>query len=167
MLYHKNDHCLYIFSIYFSNNLLAIPVFRLSNITEFVGISSGIVKVPLSFSSSVYLCISLFSTNKCFKLTLFPERIIAQIFIRMVELTSACLIASDRLDPFHFQVRREYRKFFRANAGKKIYDFTIQRIVSLLIIDLHLLSAFIEIFVFKHTFGVNTFIYRCRSTSMV
>ncbi|XP_074550316.1 unconventional myosin-Ib isoform X3 [Halichoeres trimaculatus] len=27
------------------------------------------------------------------------------------------------------QVRREYRKFFRANAGKKIYDFTIQRIM--------------------------------------
>uniref|UniRef100_A0A4W4FK11 Myosin IB n=1 Tax=Electrophorus electricus TaxID=8005 RepID=A0A4W4FK11_ELEEL len=28
------------------------------------------------------------------------------------------------------QVRREYRKFFRANAGKKIYDFTIQKIVN-------------------------------------
>lgn len=28
------------------------------------------------------------------------------------------------------KVRREYRKFFRAHAGKKIYDFTIQRIVS-------------------------------------
>ena len=28
------------------------------------------------------------------------------------------------------KVRREYRKFFRANAGKKIYGFTIQRIVS-------------------------------------
>uniref|UniRef100_A0A8D3CPB6 Unconventional myosin-Ib n=1 Tax=Scophthalmus maximus TaxID=52904 RepID=A0A8D3CPB6_SCOMX len=27
------------------------------------------------------------------------------------------------------QIRREYRKFFRANAGKKIYDFTIQRIM--------------------------------------
>ncbi|XP_055005162.1 unconventional myosin-Ib isoform X2 [Boleophthalmus pectinirostris] len=27
------------------------------------------------------------------------------------------------------QVRREYRKFFRANAGKKIYDFVIQRII--------------------------------------
>ncbi|XP_078142071.1 unconventional myosin-Ib isoform X2 [Centroberyx gerrardi] len=27
------------------------------------------------------------------------------------------------------QVRREYRKFFRANAGRKIYDFTIQRIM--------------------------------------
>ncbi|KAF4014255.1 hypothetical protein G4228_005377 [Cervus hanglu yarkandensis] len=26
------------------------------------------------------------------------------------------------------QVRREYRKFFRANAGKKIYEFTLQRI---------------------------------------
>lgn len=33
--------------------------------------------------------------------------------------------------PCRFQkVRREYRKFFRAHAGKKIYDFTIQRIVS-------------------------------------
>ncbi|XP_062389791.1 unconventional myosin-Ib isoform X4 [Sardina pilchardus] len=27
------------------------------------------------------------------------------------------------------QVRREYRKFFRANAGRKIYEFTIQRIM--------------------------------------
>lgn len=27
------------------------------------------------------------------------------------------------------QVRREYRKFFRANAGKKIYDFVIQRLI--------------------------------------
>ncbi|XP_007562764.1 unconventional myosin-Ib-like [Poecilia formosa] len=27
------------------------------------------------------------------------------------------------------KVRREYRKFFRANAGKKIYNFTIQRIM--------------------------------------
>ncbi|XP_061090707.1 unconventional myosin-Ib isoform X4 [Conger conger] len=27
------------------------------------------------------------------------------------------------------QVRREYRKFFRAHAGKKIYNFTIQRII--------------------------------------
>ncbi|XP_058248624.1 unconventional myosin-Ib isoform X4 [Hemibagrus wyckioides] len=27
------------------------------------------------------------------------------------------------------QVRREYRKFFRANAGKKIYDFIMQRIM--------------------------------------
>lgn len=34
-----------------------------------------------------------------------------------------------QLSPW-LQVRREYRKFFRANAGKKIYDFTIQRIVS-------------------------------------
>uniref|UniRef100_A0A672TB88 Myosin IB n=1 Tax=Sinocyclocheilus grahami TaxID=75366 RepID=A0A672TB88_SINGR len=28
-----------------------------------------------------------------------------------------------------WKVRRDYRKFFRANAGKKIYDFTIQRIM--------------------------------------
>ncbi|XP_039925250.1 unconventional myosin-Ib isoform X7 [Hirundo rustica] len=27
------------------------------------------------------------------------------------------------------QVRREYRKFFRANAGRKIYDFTVQRLM--------------------------------------
>ncbi|XP_076119886.1 unconventional myosin-Ib isoform X3 [Alosa pseudoharengus] len=27
------------------------------------------------------------------------------------------------------QVRREYRKFFRANAGRKIYEFTVQRIM--------------------------------------
>ncbi|XP_064574079.1 unconventional myosin-Ib isoform X3 [Zonotrichia leucophrys gambelii] len=27
------------------------------------------------------------------------------------------------------QVRREYRKFFRANAGRKIYEFTLQRIM--------------------------------------
>uniref|UniRef100_A0A8C5URX1 Myosin IB n=1 Tax=Microcebus murinus TaxID=30608 RepID=A0A8C5URX1_MICMU len=30
---------------------------------------------------------------------------------------------------FFLKVRREYRKFFRANAGKKIYEFTLQRIV--------------------------------------
>lgn len=30
------------------------------------------------------------------------------------------------------QIRREYRKFFRANAGRKIYDFIIQRIVSII-----------------------------------
>ncbi|KAM9365351.1 unconventional myosin-Ib isoform 2-T3 [Pholidichthys leucotaenia] len=34
------------------------------------------------------------------------------------------------------QVRREYRKFFRANAGKKIYDFTIQRIIQKYFLDL-------------------------------
>uniref|UniRef100_A0A8C7YAT7 Myosin IB n=1 Tax=Oryzias sinensis TaxID=183150 RepID=A0A8C7YAT7_9TELE len=27
------------------------------------------------------------------------------------------------------KVRREYRKFFRANAGRKIYNFTVQRII--------------------------------------
>ncbi|XP_010129521.1 PREDICTED: unconventional myosin-Ib-like, partial [Buceros rhinoceros silvestris] len=27
------------------------------------------------------------------------------------------------------QVRREYRKFFRANAGRKIYEFTLQRLM--------------------------------------
>uniref|UniRef100_H3DI29 Myosin IB n=1 Tax=Tetraodon nigroviridis TaxID=99883 RepID=H3DI29_TETNG len=34
------------------------------------------------------------------------------------------------------KVRREYRKFFRANAGKKIYDFTIQRIMQKYFLDL-------------------------------
>ncbi|XP_029688237.1 unconventional myosin-Ib isoform X6 [Takifugu rubripes] len=34
------------------------------------------------------------------------------------------------------QVRREYRKFFRANAGKKIYAFTIQRIMQKYFLDL-------------------------------
>ncbi|XP_050975233.1 unconventional myosin-Ib isoform X4 [Labeo rohita] len=34
------------------------------------------------------------------------------------------------------QVRREYRKFFRANAGKKIYEFTIQRIMQKYFLDL-------------------------------
>ncbi|XP_026868452.1 unconventional myosin-Ib isoform X4 [Electrophorus electricus] len=34
------------------------------------------------------------------------------------------------------QVRREYRKFFRANAGKKIYDFTIQKIMQKYFFDL-------------------------------
>ncbi|XP_072598312.1 unconventional myosin-Ib isoform X6 [Vulpes vulpes] len=34
------------------------------------------------------------------------------------------------------QVRREYRKFFRANAGKKIYEFTLQRIVQKYFLDL-------------------------------
>ncbi|XP_054579273.1 unconventional myosin-Ib isoform X4 [Eptesicus fuscus] len=33
------------------------------------------------------------------------------------------------------QVRREYRKFFRANAGKKIYEFTIQRIMQKYFLD--------------------------------
>lgn len=34
------------------------------------------------------------------------------------------------------QVRREYRKYFRANAGKKIYDFTIQRIMQKYFLDM-------------------------------
>ncbi|CAH2306620.1 unconventional myosin-Ib isoform X2 [Pelobates cultripes] len=34
------------------------------------------------------------------------------------------------------QVRREYRKFFRANAGKKIYEFTIQRIIQKYFLEL-------------------------------
>ncbi|XP_069790727.1 unconventional myosin-Ib isoform X3 [Narcine bancroftii] len=34
------------------------------------------------------------------------------------------------------QVRREYRKFFRANAGRKIYEFTIQRIMQKYFVDL-------------------------------
>nr|XP_023679629.1 unconventional myosin-Ib-like isoform X4 [Paramormyrops kingsleyae] len=34
------------------------------------------------------------------------------------------------------QVRREYRKFFRANAGKKIYKFTIQRIMQKYFLEL-------------------------------
>ncbi|XP_032879640.1 unconventional myosin-Ib isoform X6 [Amblyraja radiata] len=34
------------------------------------------------------------------------------------------------------QVRREYRKFFRANAGRKIYEFTIQRIMQKYFLDL-------------------------------
>ncbi|XP_067891758.1 unconventional myosin-Ib isoform X2 [Heterodontus francisci] len=35
-----------------------------------------------------------------------------------------------------FQVRREYRKFFRANAGRKIYEFTIQRIMQKYFLEL-------------------------------
>ncbi|XP_037705037.1 unconventional myosin-Ib isoform X6 [Choloepus didactylus] len=34
------------------------------------------------------------------------------------------------------QVRREYRKFFRAYAGKKIYEFTLQRIVQNYFLDM-------------------------------
>ncbi|XP_067843858.1 unconventional myosin-Ib isoform X3 [Heptranchias perlo] len=34
------------------------------------------------------------------------------------------------------QVRREYRKFFRANAGRKIYEFTIQRIMQKYFLEL-------------------------------
>ncbi|XP_066544424.1 unconventional myosin-Ib isoform X5 [Amia ocellicauda] len=34
------------------------------------------------------------------------------------------------------QVRREYRKFFRANAGRKIYEFTMQRIMQKYFLDL-------------------------------
>ncbi|XP_078084742.1 unconventional myosin-Ib isoform X2 [Mustelus asterias] len=35
-----------------------------------------------------------------------------------------------------FQIRREYRKFFRANAGRKIYEFTIQRIIQKYFLEL-------------------------------
>nr|AAA39800.1 myosin I [Mus musculus] len=34
------------------------------------------------------------------------------------------------------KVRREYRKFFRANAGKKIYEFTLQRIVQKYLLEM-------------------------------
>uniref|UniRef100_A0A8C0XDJ8 Unconventional myosin-Ib n=2 Tax=Castor canadensis TaxID=51338 RepID=A0A8C0XDJ8_CASCN len=34
------------------------------------------------------------------------------------------------------QVRREYRKFFRANAGKKIYEFTLQRLVQKYLLEM-------------------------------
>ncbi|XP_039611263.1 unconventional myosin-Ib isoform X8 [Polypterus senegalus] len=34
------------------------------------------------------------------------------------------------------KVRRDYRKFFRANAGKKIYEFTIQRIMQKYFLEL-------------------------------
>ncbi|XP_041118427.1 unconventional myosin-Ib isoform X9 [Polyodon spathula] len=34
------------------------------------------------------------------------------------------------------QVRREYRKFFRAHAGKRIYEFTIQRIIQKYFLEL-------------------------------
>ncbi|XP_078407985.1 unconventional myosin-Ib isoform X3 [Cetorhinus maximus] len=35
-----------------------------------------------------------------------------------------------------FQVRREYRKFFRANAGRKIYEFIVQRIMQKYFLEL-------------------------------
>jgi len=35
------------------------------------------------------------------------------------------------------QVRREYRKFFRANAGRKIYEFTLQRLVCIYLYKAH------------------------------
>ncbi|KAF7245064.1 Unconventional myosin-Ib [Varanus komodoensis] len=38
------------------------------------------------------------------------------------------------------QVRREYRKFFRANAGRKIYEFILQKIVRIFIIKMLLLQ---------------------------
>lgn len=93
-------------------------------------------------SSLEFVCCrcSLFVTNQ---MSVTPV-----LFVYTVPTLSAYFISSllhsklmiDRLFTVYFffsfsffllkKVRREYRKFFRANAGKKIYDFIIQRIVS-------------------------------------
>ena len=73
-----------------------------------------------------------------FSCFLYPERHlgidVSPIFIFNGGMSSVGASAGLMLTPvfcFFLKVRREYRKFFRANAGKKIYEFTIQRIVSL------------------------------------
>lgn len=59
---------------------------------------------------------------------LHPERHLLSCFVDVQGLRGSWAPADPRL--LLPKVRREYRKFFRANAGKKIYEFTIQRIVS-------------------------------------
>ncbi|XP_029315695.1 unconventional myosin-Ib isoform X4 [Cottoperca gobio] len=55
----------------------------------------------------------------------------ARKLLRELKYQKRCVEAVTTISAFWHgtQVRREYRKFFRANAGKKIYDFTIQRIM--------------------------------------
>ncbi|XP_036964770.1 unconventional myosin-Ib isoform X4 [Acanthopagrus latus] len=55
----------------------------------------------------------------------------ARKLLRQLKYQKRCEEAVTTISAFWHgtQVRREYRKFFRANAGKKIYDFTIQRIM--------------------------------------
>uniref|UniRef100_A0A671V131 Myosin IB n=1 Tax=Sparus aurata TaxID=8175 RepID=A0A671V131_SPAAU len=55
----------------------------------------------------------------------------ARKLLRQLKYQKRCEEAATTISAFWHgtQVRREYRKFFRANAGKKIYDFTIQRIM--------------------------------------
>uniref|UniRef100_A0AAY4EKQ4 Unconventional myosin-Ib n=1 Tax=Denticeps clupeoides TaxID=299321 RepID=A0AAY4EKQ4_9TELE len=45
------------------------------------------------------------------------------------KIRSSTIVVQSYIRGWKVGVRREYRKFFRANAGKKIYNFTIQRIV--------------------------------------
>lgn len=65
-----------------------------------------------------------------------------------------------------FQVRREYRKFFRANAGRKIYEFTLQRLVCIYLYKVH-----VHFLCFKFLFSVKchscvmiVFVRKCPST---
>lgn len=65
-----------------------------------------------------------------------------------------------------FQVRREYRKFFRANAGRKIYEFTLQRIVCICLYKVH-----VHFLCFKFLFSIKcsccvmiVFVRKCPST---
>ncbi|XP_073701295.1 unconventional myosin-Ib isoform X5 [Garra rufa] len=55
----------------------------------------------------------------------------ARKILRELKHKKRCEMAVTTISAFWHgtQVRREYRKFFRANAGKKIYNFTIQRIM--------------------------------------
>ncbi|XP_060944203.1 unconventional myosin-Ib isoform X2 [Limanda limanda] len=55
----------------------------------------------------------------------------ARKLLRELKHQKRCVEAVTTISAFWHgtQIRREYRKFFRANAGKKIYDFTIQRIM--------------------------------------
>ncbi|XP_053296638.1 unconventional myosin-Ib isoform X2 [Pleuronectes platessa] len=55
----------------------------------------------------------------------------ARKLLRELKHQKRCVQAVTTISAFWHgtQIRREYRKFFRANAGRKIYDFTIQRIM--------------------------------------
>lgn len=62
-------------------------------VTTVIALLINLLEFPLARTQYLFftpaiicMCITL-CTNKCFKLTLFPERIISQIFIRMVEHT--------------------------------------------------------------------------------
>ncbi|XP_063069495.1 unconventional myosin-Ib isoform X4 [Engraulis encrasicolus] len=55
----------------------------------------------------------------------------ARKILRELKYQKRCEEAATTIAAFWHgtQVRREYRKFFRAHAGRKIYEFTIQRII--------------------------------------
>uniref|UniRef100_A0A4W3J2D1 Myosin IB n=1 Tax=Callorhinchus milii TaxID=7868 RepID=A0A4W3J2D1_CALMI len=62
----------------------------------------------------------------------------ARKILRDLKHQKRCKLASTTISSFWrgTQVRREYRKFFRANAGRKIYEFTVQRIIQKYLLEL-------------------------------